>query len=222
LSYKQGDGFLTVARGRSNQQVVLLDSTGRTYSLPANGLPSARGQGEPLTGKLAPPAGAQFQYALMGKDSEQYLLYSAEGYGFLCAFADMQSRVKAGKVTLTVSDGVGILPPLLAADVEHDSLALVSSAGYLLVIGLQDLPQLSKGKGNKLISLKKGGLGIADEVLQFAVILPAGGQLLVQAGKQFKAIKGAELDKYRSERGKRGILLPKGYQNVTGLEISSN
>jgi topoisomerase-4 subunit A len=222
LSYKQGDGFLTVARGRSNQQVVLLDSTGRTYSLPANGLPSARGQGEPLTGKLAPPAGAQFQYALMGKDSDQYLLHSVEGYGFLCAFADMQSRVKAGKVTLTVGDGVGILPPLLAADVEHDSLALVSSSGYLLVIGLQDLPQLSKGKGNKLISLKKGGLGIADEVLQFAMILPAGGQLLVKAGKQFKVIKGAELDKYRSERGKRGILLPKGYQNVTDLEISGN
>ncbi|MDD5394664.1 MAG: DNA topoisomerase IV subunit A [Thiothrix sp.] len=222
LSYKQGDDFLTSARGRSNQQVVLLDSTGRTYSLPANGLPSARGQGEPLTGKLSPPAGAQFQHALMGKDSDQYVLASAEGYGFLCSLADMQSRVKAGKVTLTAGDGVGILPPLLVTDVERDALALVSSSGCLLLINLQDLPVLSKGKGNKLLSLKKGGLGIADEHLLFATILPAGGQLIIQAGKQFKALKGSALDEYRSERGKRGKLLPKGYQNVTGLEINGN
>jgi topoisomerase-4 subunit A len=222
LSYKQGDGYLTATRGRSNQQVVLLDSTGRTYSLAANGLPSARGQGEPLTGKLSPPNGVQFQYALMGKDSDQYLLSSAEGYGFLCALADMQSRAKAGKVTLTAGDGVAILPPLLVTDVERDALALVSSSGYLLLIGLQDLPVLSKGKGNKLVSLKKGGLGIADEYVLFATILPAGGQLIIQAGKQFKALKGSALDEYRSERGKRGKLLPKGYQNVTGLEINSD
>jgi len=222
LSYKQGDDFLTAARGRSNQQVVLLDSTGRTYSLPANGLPSARGQGEPLTGKLSPPAGAQFQHALMGKDSDQYVLASAEGYGFLCSLADMQSRVKAGKVTLTAGDGVGILPPLLVTDVERDALVLVSSSGCLLLINLQDLPVLPKGKGNKLLSLKKGGLGIADEHLLFATVLPAGGQLIIQAGKQFKALKGNALDEYRSERGKRGKLLPKGYQNVTGLKINGN
>ncbi|WGZ92608.1 MAG: DNA topoisomerase IV subunit A [Candidatus Thiothrix putei] len=222
LSYKQGDEFLTSVRGRSSQQVVLLDSTGRTYSLPANALPSARGQGEPLTGKLAPPAGAKFQYALMGKDSDQYLLHSAEGYGFLCTFGEMQSRVKAGKVTLTVGEGVAILQPLLVTNIATDSLVLVSSSGYVLVIGLQDVPQLSKGKGNKLISLKKGGLGIADETVQFAAMLPANAALLIRAGKQFKTIKGAELDEYRSERAKRGKLLPKGYQNVTGLEISVN
>lgn len=222
LSYKQGDEFLTSVRGRSSQQVVLLDNTGRTYTLPANALPSARGQGEPLTGKLAPPAGAKFQYALMSKDSDQYLLHSAEGYGFLCAFDDMQSRVKAGKVTLTVGDGVAILQPLLVTNIATDSLVLVSSSGYVLVIGLQDVPQLSKGKGNKLISLKKGGLGIADETVQFAAILPANAALLIRAGKQFKTIKGAELEEYRSERAKRGKLLPKGYQNVTGLEISVN
>jgi topoisomerase-4 subunit A len=222
LSYKQGDEFLTSVRGRSSQQVVLLDSTGRTYSLPANGLPSARGQGEPLTGKLAPPAGAKFQYALMGKDSDQYLLHSTEGYGFLCAFSDMQSRVKAGKVTLTAGDGADILPPLLVADTATDSLVLVSSTGYVLIIGLADVPQLSKGKGNKLISLKKGGLGIADETLLFAAILPRTAGFTIRAGKQFKTIKGSELDEYRSERAKRGKLLPKGYQNVTGLEISGH
>jgi topoisomerase-4 subunit A len=134
----------------------------------------------------------------------------------------MQSRVKAGKVTLTVGDGVAILQPLLVTNIATDSLVLVSSSGYVLVIGLQDVPQLSKGKGNKLISLKKGGLGIADETVQFAAILPANAALLIRAGKQFKTIKGAELEEYRSERAKRGKLLPKGYQNVTGLEISVN
>ena len=222
LSYKQGDEFLTSVRGRSSQQVVLLDSSGRTYALPASGLPSARGQGEPLTGKLAPPPGAKFQYALMGKDSEHYLLHSAEGYGFLCTLADMQSRNKAGKVTLTAGDGVEILPPLLVGNMATDSLVLVSSSGYVLVIGLADVPQLSKGKGNKLISLKKGGLGIADETLAFAVILPQAASLMIRAGKQFKTLKGHELDEYRSDRAKRGKLLPKGYQNVTGLEISGN
>lgn len=222
LSYKQGDSFLCAARGRSSQAVMLLDSSGRTYSLPANALPSARGQGEPLTGKLVPPAGAVFQYALMGRDSDQYLLSSAEGYGFLCSLGDMQSRVKAGKVTLTVGDNVMILPPLLVRNRETDVLALASSSGYLLVISLRDLPLLSKGKGNKLISLKKGGLGIADETLLFAAIISQDEALLVQAGKKFKAIKGAELEEYRGERGKRGKLLPKGFQHVTGLEIGGN
>lgn len=222
LSYKQGDGFLTAARGRSSQLVVLMDNSGRTYALPANGLPSARGQGEPLTGKLSPPAGAQFQYALMGKDTDQYLLASVEGYGFLCSLADMQSRNKSGKVTLTAGDGVEILPPLLVSSVASDALVLVSSSGYLAVIGLQDLPVLSKGKGNKLISLKKDDLGIAGETLQFAAILSAGASITIHSGKKFKTIKGSELDEYRGERAKRGKLLPKGFQNVSGLEIGGN
>lgn len=222
LSYKQGDGFLTAARGRSNQSVILLDSTGRTYSLPANALPSARGQGEPLTGKLAPPAGAQFHYALLGKDTEQYLLASAEGYGFLCSLGDMQSRAKAGKVTVTAGEGVALLPPQPVTNAQTDQLALLSSSGYLLVIGLQDLPVLAKGKGNKLISLKRDALGIAGETLQFALILPANAALVLHAGKKTKTLKGNELDEYRGERAKRGKLLPKGFQNVSALEISAN
>ena len=217
LNYKQGDAFLDMARGRSNQQVVLLDSSGRTYSLAANTLPSARGQGEPLTGKLSPPAGAQFLYTLMGRDSEQYLLYSTEGYGFLCSFADMQSRNKSGKVTITAGDGMTIPRPLLVSNLETDALALVSSTGYLLVIGLQDLPVLNKGKGNKLINLKKGGLGIADETLVQVAILSQGQSLAVVAGKKSKVFKWAELELYRGERAKRGVLLPKGFQQVTEL-----
>lgn len=222
LSYRQGDAFRCAARGRSNQVVVLLDNTGRTYTLPANTLPSARGQGEPLTGKLAPPTGAQFQYVLMGKDTDCYLLSSAEGYGFLCTLGAMQTRNKAGKVTQTAGDGVEILPPLLVNNVQTDSLALVSSSGYLLIIGLQDLPLLPKGKGNKLISLKKDSLGIANETLLHAAIITPGDTLVIRAGRQFKSIRGADLDEYRAERAKRGKLLPKGYQSVTALEIVSN
>jgi len=218
LNYKQGDSFQAAARGRSNQQVVLLDSTGRTYTLPAHSLPSARGQGEPLTGKLSPPAGASFLSVLMGADSEHYIMHSSLGYGFICTLGDMQSRVKAGKLVLNAGAGE-VLLPLAVPNLDSDRLALVSSAGNLLVLALQDLPQLSKGKGNKLISLKKGSVGVADETLAFATVVPAHGQLVVRAGGKHKTMKAAELEAYVGERGRRGKTLPRGYQNVTGLEV---
>ncbi|WP_298607195.1 DNA topoisomerase IV subunit A [uncultured Thiothrix sp.] len=220
LSYKQGDGFLAAAYGRSNQQLVLLDSTGRTYSLAANTLPSARGQGEPLTGKLTLPSGARFINTLLGKESDQYILASAEGYGFICSFEDMQSRNKAGKVTLTAGDNAAILPPILVRDVEKDWLALVSTSGYLLLIPAKELPVLAKGKGNKLINLKKGGLGIADEALALMLVLAENDPLVVQVDNRKKplVLKGAELAEYRGERAQRGKLLPKGFQQVSALE----
>lgn len=223
LSYKQGDGFLAAAYGRSNQQLVLLDNTGRTYSLPANTLPSARGQGEPLTGKLSLPSGGRFINILLGKDSEVYLLSSAEGYGFICSFEAMQSRNKAGKVTLTAGDQVAILPPVAVGKPDSDYVALVSTSGYLLLIPAAELPVLAKGKGNKLMSLKKGGLGIADEALAFALVLSADEQLLVHVDKRKKPLllKAHEWAEYRGERAQRGKLLPKGYQQVTALEAQT-
>lgn len=220
LSYKQGDGFLAAAYGRSNQQLVLLDSTGRSYSLPANTLPSARGQGEPLTGKLTLPSGARFTHTLLGKDSDHYLLSSAEGYGFICSLENMQSRNKAGKVTLTAGDHVSILPPVALRKLETDWLALVSTTGYLLLVRAAELPVLAKGKGNKLISLKKGGLGIADEALAFALVFSEGEQLVVHVDNRKKplVLKANDLAEYRGERAQRGKLLPKGYQQVSALE----
>lgn len=220
LSYKQGDGFLAAAYGRSNQQLVLLDNTGRTYSLPANTLPSARGQGEPLTGKLSLPSGGRFINILLGKDSEVYLLSSAEGYGFICSFEAMQSRNKAGKVTLTAGDQVAILPPVIVRKLDSDYVALVSTSGYLLLILAAELPVLAKGKGNKLMNLKKGGLGIADEALAFALVLSADEQLVVHVDKRKKPLilKAHEWAEYRGERAQRGKLLPKGYQQVSALE----
>lgn len=220
LSYKQGDGFLAAAYGRSNQQLVLLDNTGRTYSLPANTLPSARGQGEPLTGKLSLPSGGRFINILLGKDSDVYLLSSAEGYGFICSFETMQSRNKAGKVTLTAGDQVAILPPVIVRKLDSDYVALVSTSGYLLLIPAAELPVLAKGKGNKLMNLKKGGLGIADEALAFALVLSADEQLVVHVDKRKKPLilKAHEWAEYRGERAQRGKLLPKGYQQVSALE----
>ena len=222
LNYKQGDSFLMAAKGRSNQPVVLMDNTGRTYSLLASSLPSARGQGEPLTGKLTPPIGAKFTSLLMGKDTDQYVLASAEGYGFLCSLEDMQSRNKSGKVTVTAGAQIALLQPQLVTNAATDSLVLVSSAGYMLIIKVQDLPVLSKGKGNKLINLKKSELGMADETVVFAAVLPANGQVIIHTAKKPKVFKAAELDDYRGERAHRGVLLPKGFQLVTGLEIGIN
>ena len=222
LNYKQGDSFLMAAKGRSNQLVVLMDNTGRTYSLLASSLPSARGQGEPLTGKLTPPIGAKFTSLLMGKDTDQYVLASAEGYGFLCSLEDMQSRNKSGKVTVTAGAQIALLQPQLVSNAATDSLVLVSSAGYMLIIKVQDLPVLSKGKGNKLINLKKSELGMADETVVFAAVLPANGQVIIHTAKKPKVFKAAELDDYRGERAHRGVLLPKGFQLVTGLEIGIN
>ncbi|MFI0398613.1 MAG: DNA topoisomerase IV subunit A [Thiolinea sp.] len=220
LSYKQGDGFLAKACGRSNQQLVLLDSTGRTYSLPANTLPSARGQGEPLTGKLTLPSGARFTHTLLGKDSDQYVLSSAEGYGFICSLEAMQSRNKAGKVTLTAGDNVPILAPVALRNLETDYLALVSTAGYLLLMRATELPVLAKGKGNKLLSLKKGALGIADEALAFVTVLSQSEHLVIHVDNRKKplVLKENDLVEYRGERAQRGKLLPKGYQQVMALE----
>ncbi|HPY42243.1 MAG TPA: DNA gyrase C-terminal beta-propeller domain-containing protein, partial [Thiolinea sp.] len=220
LSYKQGDGFLDAAYGRSNQQLVLLDSTGRTYSLPANTLPSARGQGEPLTGKLTLPSGARFIHTLLGKDSDQYVLSSAEGYGFICSLEDMQSRNKAGKVTLTAGDNVPILAPVMLRNLESDWLALVSTSGYLLLVRVAELPVLGKGKGNKLLSLKKGALGIADEALAFVMVLSQGEQLVIHVDNRKKplVLKENDLVEYHGERAQRGKLLPKGYQQVVAIE----
>lgn len=222
MSFKQGDAYLASARGRSNQQVVLLDTTGRSYALPAHTLPSARGQGEPVTGRLSPPAGASFQQVLMGVNTEQYILSSSAGYGFLCALESMHSRVKAGKVTLTVGKGNTVMSALAVNDAETDLLALVSSTGHLAIIKVSELPSLTKGKGNKLCALKKATAGEAEEIVSFMLVLTPQDTLLVHAGKRYKTIKGAELEEYSVERGKRGKLLPKGYQHVTALAVKAD
>jgi topoisomerase IV subunit A len=213
LSYKAGDGFLDQARGRSNQAAVFLDTTGRTYTLPVAGLASARGYGEPLTGKLNPPDGARFVSVLLGNPEDLYLLATDAGYGFLCAFDDLLSRNKAGKLVLTVPGGATILPPLPVMDLDTDRLAAVSSDGRLLLFPAQDLPRLPKGKGNKILDLP------GEERLLMLALAPPERGLILTAGKRDMKLKPADLEGYIGERGRRGKPLPRGFQRVERLVV---
>ncbi len=219
INYKQGDKYLVSARGRSNQTVILLDSTGRTYSLLAHSLPSARGQGEPVTGRFNSPKNAQFLSLLMGKGDETYLLSTTHGYGFICQASNMQSRTKAGKATLTVPKGAVVLPPIPLSLKEKTWIAGVTSTGYLLIIPTEECPQLVKGKGNKIINIPAKKLKEGEESLVHITVLAEGSALVVHVGRKHKIIQKAELDEYKGERGRRGKLLPNGYRNVSRLDV---
>ncbi|HRF64191.1 MAG TPA: DNA topoisomerase IV subunit A [Candidatus Competibacter sp.] len=214
LSYKAGDHYLDQAQGRSNQSAVFLDTTGRTYTLPVAGLASARGYGEPLTGKLSPPDGARFVNVLLGNPEDLYLLSTDAGYGFICAFDDMLSRNKAGKLVLTVPDGARISPPLPVVGMETDRLAAVSSGGRLLLFPVKDLPRLPKGKGNKIIDLP------GEESLVTLILVPPGKGMVLTAGKRDLKLKLADLENYAGERGRRGKPLPRGFQRVERLIVA--
>lgn len=213
LSYKAGDAFRAAAPGRSNQQAVFLDSTGRSYSLPAHSLPSARGQGEPLTGRLAPPAGAVFETVLLPEESALYLLASDAGYGFVARGEDLLAKNKSGKALLTLPEGARIMPPRPVADLAGDRLVAVTSEGRLLLFPVADLPQLAKGKGNKIIGIA-GGERLVDLAL-----LPAGRTLVLQAGKRTLSLRAEDLAHYSGKRSQRGSLLPRGFQRVDALLV---
>jgi len=219
LSYKQGDEFQSAVLGRSNQKVVLLDTGGRCYSLLAHTLPSARGQGDPLSGRFSTPAGANFISALSAKDDEYYLMGSNLGYGFLCQFKNMISRTKTGKATVTVPKNAAIITPSKIINIETDLIVAVTSAGYLLIVDVKDLPQLGRGKGNKIIGIPAKLLKSGEENVVTMIAMPAEGKLIIHAGKKYKTLVGAELEEYKGERGRRGKMLPKGYQNVSRLEV---
>ncbi|OOG23874.1 DNA topoisomerase IV subunit A [Thioalkalivibrio denitrificans] len=219
LSYKSGDAFLSAARGRSNQPAVFIDSTGRTYTLPAHTLPSARGQGEPLSGRLSPPDGARFVGVMMGAPSDLFLLSTDHGYGFVCSLEDMQSRTKAGKAVLTVPAGARVLPPVRVRDLEQDWICAATSEGHLLVTPLAELPRMARGKGNKIINVPTARLKTRQEWVAAITLVQDGEPLTVVAGRKFKTMKGPEVDEYAGERGKRGRKLPRGFQKVEALKV---
>lgn len=219
LSYKAGDGFKQAVQGRSNQFVVFLDSTGRSYCLPAHTLPAARGQGEPLSGRLAPPAGATFECLLMPSDEQLMVIASDAGYGFVVKGEDMQAKNKAGKALITLPNGARVLPPKMLNSFEDDWLAAVTNEGRLLVFKVSDLPQLSKGKGNKLIGIPADRAAKREELLVDFAILPPQGNLVLIAGKRTLSLKFSDLEHYQGERGRRGNKLPRGFQRVDGLRV---
>ncbi|MBF7730204.1 DNA topoisomerase IV subunit A [Pseudomonas sp. N040] len=219
LSYKAGDGFKAAAPGRSNQYAVFIDSTGRSYSLPAHSLPSARGQGEPLTGRLMPPPGATFECLLLPDDEALYVIASDAGYGFVVKGEDLQAKNKAGKALLSLPAGALVVPPRLLGNREEDWLAAVTTEGRLLVFPIRDLPQLGKGKGNKIIGIPGERVASREEYLTGLAVLPGGATLVLQAGKRTLSLKADDLEHYKGERGRRGNKLPRGFQRVDGLLV---
>ncbi|MAL90754.1 MAG: DNA topoisomerase IV subunit A [Pseudomonas sp.] len=219
LSYKAGDGFKAAAAGRSNQYAVFIDSTGRSYSLAAHSLPSARGQGEPLTGRLTPPPGASFECVLLPDDEALYVIASDAGYGFVVKGEDLQAKNKAGKALLSLPTGARVVAPRPLANREEDWLAAVTTEGRLLVFPVRDLPQLGKGKGNKIIGIPGERVASREEYLVDLAVLPADATLLLQAGKRTLSLKAEDLEHYKGERGRRGNKLPRGFQRVEGLQV---
>ncbi|HEY1138125.1 MAG TPA: DNA topoisomerase IV subunit A [Xanthomonadaceae bacterium] len=217
LSYRDGDGLLCAVRGRSTQQVAFFDATGRSYSALAHTLPSARGNGEPLTGRFSPPAGAGFQTMASGGNDDRFVLASSHGYGFVTKFENLTGRNKAGKAMLSLSEGATVLTPALTANPDADRIVAVTSAGHLLAFPLSELPELDKGKGNKIIEIPKAKRG-TEKVVSIAVV-PPGGTLTVKSGTRTMSLSFKELDPYIGPRGSRGGLLPRGWQKVEALGV---
>ena len=217
LSYKAGDNFLAAACGRSNQQVVFLDSTGRAYTLAAHSLPSARGQGEPLTGRFNPPDGATFVGVMAGSPDSLFLLASDAGYGFIARLGDMMARTRSGKSVLSLPKNAHVLPPAPVADAGTDLVASVNLQGQMLVIPASEVPRLNRGKGIKIQNVSSKKLASREEYVVGIASVPAGGNLVIHAGKRHLTLKPVDLETYLGDRGRKGVKLPRGLQRVDSL-----
>jgi topoisomerase-4 subunit A len=220
LAYKSGDEFQAVAKGRSNQPAVFLDSTGRAYSLMAHTLPSARGQGEPLSGRFNPPDGAEFR-GVLGADSDQRcLLATSAGYGFFARVSDLFSRNRAGKSVLRVPEGAGVLMPVecpKSLPLEELSVAALSDTGRLLVFPATELPELARGKGNKILALPRPKGGEVPEFMCGVTVVGPKQSLVIDCGARHMTLKPRDLAHYAGVRGRRGSVLPRGWRKVTGI-----
>jgi topoisomerase IV subunit A len=218
LGYRSGDGYLNSAKCRSTQPVHILDSTGRVYSVTTHDLPSARSQGEPLTGRLNPPPGSLFSYLVAGNPDDWYLVASSAGYGFRVQVKELVCKNKAGKALLSLPDGAKVVRPAPIRD-DTDLLAVVTLQGRLLIFPIIDLPELAKGKGNKLIQIPGKDLQTGkDQVVAMAAV-PVNGQLVIMSGKRQLTLKANDITHYSGSRANRGLNLPKGFQRVESLLI---
>ncbi|MGC9421219.1 DNA topoisomerase IV subunit A [Vibrio sp.] len=222
LSYKAGDNYLAHACGKSNLPVVLLGSDGRSYSLESHTLPSARGQGEPITGRLNITEGSSIRQAIMGEEEQLWLVGSDAGYGFVCKGADLLSKNRSGKALVNLPENAEILAPQAVNDLDHDEILAITNQGRMLLFPIKDLPQLSKGKGNKIINIPSAKAKAREEVVSHLMVLPPGVSITLYAGKRKLGLKSADLDNFRGERGRRGSLLPRGLQRVTSIDIDAD
>lgn len=219
VSYKAGDELRMAAKGISNRPAIFIDSHGRSYSLAAHTLPSARGQGEPLTGRLTPPSGAEFEAVLMGDDEQQYVLASDAGYGFVVSLKEMVSKNKAGKATLTLPAGAKVLSPAIVSDLDNQWILGVSNEGRALLFPVAELPVMARGKGNKILNIAAARAAEREEYLIGMVVIGEGDQVRIYAGKRKLNLKFSDLEHYIGERGRRGSKLPRGFQKVTAMEV---
>ena len=220
LSYKSGDKFLSAACGRSNQNVFLQDSAGRFYALAGHTLPSARGQGEPATGRLNVSSGALFTDVIMGADDQKVLLGTDAGYGFISKIGDLYTKNRAGKAVVSLPKGAKILSPKMVNDA-NAQIAAVTNEGRLLVFPIAELPELAKGKGNKIINIPGSRLQAREEFVIDYGVVSAGDSLVVHSGKRYLVMKAKDLEHYSGERGRRGHKLPRGFQKVDKLDVES-
>jgi topoisomerase IV subunit A len=222
LNYREGDGLLAVVKARTTQQVAFIDSTGRAYSTLAHTLPSARGNGEPLTGRFSPAAGASFDAVVAGDNDTRLILATDFGYGFVTRFESLTGRNKAGKQIISLSDKARVLAPQISADPARDRIVVVTTEGHLLMFSVAELPELDKGKGNKLIEIPKAKLVSGDErVVGVAVVSEGKGEVTMYAGQRKLTLKWSDLVEYGGNRATRGGVLPRGLRRVERIETSA-
>ena len=221
LSYKSSDEFKAQTNARSNQQVVFFDSEGKVYNVPGHVLPSARGQGEPLTGKLNPADGMSFVALISGEPDDWVFLATDAGYGFMTQLKDLYVKNRNGKTCLKLPTNSQVLPPRIIASKETQQVVCITNAGRLLIFSAIELPQLARGKGNKFISIPSAKASLREELVIDVQMIAPGDELTVHAGKRHFTLKAADLQHYQGERGRRGNRLPRGLQNVTALQVSS-
>ncbi len=222
LSYKSGDSFLAAAPGRSNRPAVFMDTTGRAYTVMTHTLPSARGQGEPLSGRVNPPDGAGFAGVVTGRPEDKVLLATNIGYGFVARLEDLYSRNRAGKAVLKVPKGAEVLIPAPVPDSGDDAMVVAAtSEGRMLAFPLEELPELARGKGNKIIGIPPKKLKAGEEKMVAAVVVSAQAAVLVHCGQRTMTLKPRDLEKYIGIRGRRGALLPRGWRKVDTLGVEA-
>lgn len=219
LNYKSGDKFLASAKGKSNQQAVFLGSDGRSYSLESHSLPSARSQGEPITGRLNVSPGTSIRQVVMGENEQLWLVGSDAGYGFVCKGSDLLSKNKSGKALVNLPQSSEVMMPSPIADLESNQILAITNQGRMLLFPIKDLPQLSKGKGNKIINIPSAKAKEREEFVSHLMAIPENATLTIYAGKRKLGLKPADLENFRGERGRRGGLLPRGLQRVTRIDI---
>ncbi len=215
LSYRSGDAFLDAARGRSNQLAVFLDSTGRSYALPAHGLPSAKGHGEPLSSSLQPPPGASFVSVIIGAPEDEYLVATDHGYGFVVKLEEMMAQKRVGKTILNPAKGAKAIHPRRVRDYQKDFVAAVTTEGRLLVFPVAELPQMGRGKGVRIVNVRPQ----ENDLMLAAAVLHEDDELVVHAGKRYTILRAADLADYVGKRAQRGLKLARGFQKPERVEI---